>query len=273
MRAPGGRSEEPCRSLVCAWTGSSAGATAVGVKHESLWTSPADVNEQGRHTGHLVATQVSNAVTIVAEADHNILSGAHVLEALVYLADPQAECRQIAVRALQVYGSVGAVLSARVPDLTTKLGIRQNVACALKAVHTAMCLVLNEPLPKRVTIGSLAQLIDYVSVSLKDETVELLRMLYLDRKNGLISDEDVNRSTVGAVPICPRAVVRRALELGASAVIVAHSHPSGDSTPSEVDVSFSQQVHRALSTMNIVLHDSVIVGKGGVASLRSLGHL
>ena len=112
-----------------------------------------------------------------------------------------------------------------------------------------------------------------MGVSLKYETVEVLRMLYLDRKNGLISDEEANRGTVDHVPIYPREIVRRALELGASAVIMAHNHPSGDPTPSEADVSFSQQVDRALSIMNIALHDSLIVGKHGVASLRSLGRL
>jgi DNA repair protein RadC len=220
-----------------------------------------------------MATKVCSPVTVLAEADRNILPGADVLEALIYLADPQAECRQVAERALQAFGSVGAVLSARVPDLTTRLGIRQDVAYVLKAIHMGMRSVLKEPLRERVPIGSFTQLIDYLGVSLKHETVEVLRMLYLDRNNGLISDEEANRGTVDHVPIYPREIVRRALELGASAVIMAHGHPSGDPTPSEADVSFSQQVDRALTIMNIALHDSLIVGRHGVASLRSLGRL
>jgi DNA repair protein RadC len=90
---------------------------------------------------------------------------------------------------------------------------------------------------------------------------------------GLISDEEANRGTVDHVPIYPREIVKRALEPGASAVIVVHNHPSGDPTPSQADASFSQQVERALSVMNIALHDSLIVGKSGFASLRSLGQL
>jgi DNA repair protein RadC len=243
------------------------------VKHESLRASFADLTEQEAVIGHLMATKVRNPITVVAEADHNTLPVADVLEALVYLADPNADCRRIAEQALQVFGSVGAVLSARVPDLTTKLGIRQDMAYALKALHMGMRSVLKEPIRERVPIGSFTQLLDYLGVSLKYETVEVLRMLYLDRKNGLISDEEANRGTVDHVPIYPREIVRRALELGASAVIMAHNHPSGDPTPSEADVSFSQQVDRALSIMNIALHDSLIVGKHGVASLRSLGRL
>lgn len=217
--------------------------------------------------------QLWNPVVILAKADHNILPGVDVLEALVYLADPEAKCRQIAEKALQAFGSVGAVLSARVPDLTTKLGIRQDIAYVLKAIHTGMRSVLKEPICERIPMGSFTQLIDYLGISLKYETVEVLRILYLDRKNGLISDEETNRGTVDHVPIYPREIVKRALELGASAVIMVHNHPSGDPMPSKADVSFSQQVERALSVMNIALHDSLIVGKSGFASLRSLGRL
>ena len=217
--------------------------------------------------------QVWNPVTLLAEAGHNGLPGVDVLEALLYLANPNGKCRHTAEQALQTFGSVGAVLSARVDDLTAKLGIRRDVACALRAIHTGMRSVLQEPIRERIQIGSYAGLIDYVGLSLKHEGVEVLRMLYLDRKNGLISDEEGNRGTVDHVPIYPREIVKRALELGASGVIMVHNHPSGDPTPSEADVSFSQQVERALRVMNITLHDSLIVGRNASASLRSLGRL
>jgi DNA repair protein RadC len=174
---------------------------------------------------------------------------------------------------MQVFGSLGAVLSARVPDLTARLGIGHQMAYALKAIHAGMRSVLQEPIRERIQLGSYAELIDYVGLSLKHETVEVLRLLYLDRKNGLISDEEAQRGTVDHVPIYPREIVKRALELGASAVIMVHNHPSGDPAPSQADVSFSQHVERALSVMNITLHDSLIVGKSGFASLRSLRRL
>ena len=220
-----------------------------------------------------VAPRYWNPIVALAEADHNVPPGVDVLEALLYLADPESKCRQIAEKALEVFGSVGAVLSARVPDLTMKLGVRQEIAYALRAIHAGMRSVLREPLRERIPIGTFTELIDYVGITLKHETIEVLRMLYLDRKNGLISDEEANRGTVDHVPIYPREIVKRALELGASAVIMVHNHPSGDPTPSKADVSFSQQVERALSVMNIALHDSLIVGKSGFASLRSLRQL
>ena len=154
-----------------------------------------------------------------------------------------------------------------------RLDIKYQMAYALKAIHAGMRSVLQEPIRERIQIGSYAELIDYVGLSLKHETVEVLRLLYLDRKNGLISDEEAQRGTVDHVPIYPRETVKRALEFGASAVIMVHNHPSGDPAPSQADVNFSQQVERALSVMNITLHDSLIVGKSGFASLRSLGRL
>jgi len=214
-----------------------------------------------------------NPVMVLAAADHNGLPGIDVLEALLYVADPEVKCRQIAQQALQTFGSVGAVLSASVHDLIVRLEIEEQLAYALKAIHVGMRSVLREPLRERIEIGSFTALIDYVGLSLKHESVEVLRVLYLDRKNGLISDEEAGRGTVDHVPLYPREIVRRALELGASAVIMVHNHPSGDPTPSATDATLSREVQRALSVMNIPLHDSLIIGRNGVASLRSLKKL
>jgi DNA repair protein RadC len=212
-------------------------------------------------------------VVMLANADHNGLPQADVLEALLYIAGSKTDCRQTAEHALQAFGSVGAVLSARVPDLITMLGIHDQVAYALKAIHAGMRSVLQEPFRKRVLIQSFSELIDYLGLGLRHETVEILRVLYLDRKNGLISDEEVNRGTVDHVPLYPREIVKRALQHGASAIIMVHNHPSGDPEPSGADVNFSRELQRALNVMGIVMHDSLIVGRNGHASLRTLGHL
>jgi len=215
----------------------------------------------------------ANPAIVLASADHNAVPGIDVLEALLYVADPEAKCRQIAEQALKAFGSVGAVLSASLHDLTTRLGVMEQIAYALKAIYAGMRSILCEPIRERIEIGSFTALIDYVGLSLKHETVEVLRALYLDRNNGLISGEEANRGTVDHVPLYPREIVRRALELGASAVILVHNHPSGNPTPSALDASLSQEVQRALSVMNISLHDSLIVGRHGFASLRNLRKL
>jgi DNA repair protein RadC len=250
--------------------------TPADVIMQDLQASPDPPLGANGRTGQFTGGKVRDPVLTlakVAEADHNLLSGTDVLEAFFYLADPPADCRQMAEKALRIFGCVGAVLSAGIPDLITKLGIRRDVAYRLKAVHVGICCLVREPIRERVRIGSFTQLTDYMRLSLKHETFDVLRVLYLDRKNGLIADEEARRGTADHAPIHSREVVKRALELGASAVIMVHNHASEAPTPSQADVSFSQQVERALSVMNITLHDSLIVAKSGFASLRSLRRL
>jgi DNA repair protein RadC len=212
-------------------------------------------------------------VVALAMADHNGLHGVDVLEALLHMAEPTTKSRQTAKLAIETFGSVGAVLAAGVPKLTARLGIQEQIAYSLRAIHVGTHWVVREPLRERVLIGSTTDLIDYLGPCRKTLTVHILRVLYLDRKNGLISDEEVNRGTVAGVPPCPRPIVKRALEHSASAVVVVHHYPSEDPKPSNADVNFSKQLQHALSVMRIAIHDSLIVGSNGIVSLRKLGHL
>lgn len=250
--------------------------TPVDAVMHHLQASPDLPLSANGHTGLSTGGNVRNPVVTlskVAEADPNLLSDSDVLEAFFYLADPEADCGQVAEKALRTFGCVSAVLSAGVLDLIKNLGIGPDAAYRLKAIHVGICSVVREPIRERVRIGSVTELTDYMHASLKHETVDVLRLLYLDRKNGLIADEEASRGTVDHVPIHPREVVKRALVLGASAVIIVHNRPLGSPRPSEADFSFSQQVGRALSVMDITLHDCLIVAKGGFASLRSLQRL
>jgi DNA repair protein RadC len=109
---------------------------------------------------------------------------------------------------------------------------------------------------------------DYLSVTMRHEPTEATRLLFLDRKNALIKDEIQHRGTVDHTPLYPREVVKRVLELGASAVILVHNHPSGDPTPSQSDIEMTRQLAAALGTINVALHDHVIVGRNREISLR-----
>jgi DNA repair protein RadC len=214
-----------------------------------------------------------NPVMALAMADHNGLPGIDVLEALLHMAGPTAKCRQTAELAIHSFGSVGAVLAAGVPELTAQLGIQEQIAYSLRAIHIGTHWVVREPVRERVLIGSATDLIDYLGPCRKDQTAHVLRVLYLDCKNGLISDEEVDRDTVAGVPRCPRPIVKRALEHSASAVIVVHHRPSEDPHPSDADINFSQQLQHALEAMRIAIHDFLIVGFRRHVSLRNLGHL
>jgi DNA repair protein RadC len=217
--------------------------------------------------------KTSDLVARVAMADHNGLHGVDVLEALLHMAEPGTNCRQIAERAMQTFGSVGGVLAAGIPELTSQLGIQERIAYSLRAIHVGMHCVVREPLRERVQIGSLTDLIDYLAHDPKERTAEILRVLYLDRKNGLISDEEIDSDTAASLPQCPRAIVRRALEHSVSAVIVVQHRPSRAPNPMQSDINCSQQLQHACTAMQILMHDYLVVGRSGHASLRNLGHL
>jgi DNA repair protein RadC len=133
--------------------------------------------------------------------------------------------------------------------------------------------ILSRYIAQGPIVSSWAALSDYLMNAYAGARVEAFRVLFLDRKNRLIRDEEMGRGTVDHVPVYPREVVKRALELDASAIILAHNHPSGDPTPSSADIDMTRQIAKCCGAMGITLHDHAIIGAGNVASLRSLGHL
>jgi DNA repair protein RadC len=126
---------------------------------------------------------------------------------------------------------------------------------------------------KKPVLSSWNALIDYLTVAMAHETVEQFRLLFLDRKNALIADEVQQRGTIDHTPVYPREVVKRALELGASALILVHNHPSGDPTPSRADIEMTKEIGRAAHAVGVILHDHIIVGKGKHASFKGMGLL
>jgi DNA repair protein RadC len=144
---------------------------------------------------------------------------------------------------------------------------------ALKIVTEAARRLAREDIAESTVITSWQQLIAYCRISLGREKVERFHILFLDRKNRLISDESQQRGTVDHTPVYPREVVKRALELSASALILVHNHPSGDTTPSDADIAMTREVKEAAEKLGISLHDHVVISQSGHASFRSLGLL
>jgi len=138
-------------------------------------------------------------------------------------------------------------------------------------MHETALRIGREPVKKRTVISSWSALLAYVKLALAHESREQFRVLYLDKKNQLIADEVMNKGTVDHAPVYPREVVRRALELSASSLILVHNHPSGDPTPSGADVEMTKQVVEAGRSLRIAVHDHLVVGRDGVASLKALG--
>src|SRR5262249_49944893 len=144
---------------------------------------------------------------------------------------------------------------------------------AVKSVREVALRLMRLELQERPVVGSWDQLIDYCNAQIARNTIEEFQFLFLDRKNVLIKHERQQRGTVDHTPVYPREVVKRALALGATALILVHNHPSGDPTPSEADIAVTQDIKRAAAPLGVVVHDHLIIGRHGHASLRELGEI
>ena len=171
------------------------------------------------------------------------------------------------------YGSVAGVLAASAESLGTLLGEHSKLILFLRDVREALVLALREAVSERPVFSGSAELRNYLHLSLAHESREIVRLLFLDAKNGLILDELHSRGTVSHAPVYPREIVRRLIEINATALIIVHNHPTGDPTPSAADVEMTRRIGAVLSGIDVALHDSVIVGRFGFTSLRNRGLL
>jgi DNA repair protein RadC len=196
-----------------------------------------------------------------------------LLELYLFRSIPQRDVKPLGKALLARFGDLAGVLAAQAAELTTVKGIGPQVALDLKLMHEAALRLAREPTRKRTVISSWSQLLAYVRLALAHEPREQFRVLFLDKKNQLIADETMAHGTVDHANVYPREVVRRALELSASSVILVHNHPSGDPTPSSADVEMTRQVIEAGRPLRIAVHDHLVVGRDGVASFKALGLL
>jgi DNA repair protein RadC len=196
-----------------------------------------------------------------------------LLELYLFRTIPRGDVKPLAKALLSRFGGVGAVLGASIAELKTVSGVGDNVALDLKLLQEATLRVGRETVARRAVITSSSQLDAYVKAAMAHEPREQFRMLFLDKRNQLIADEVMNHGTVDHAPVYPREVVRRALEVSASALILVHNHPSGDPTPSQADIEMTRQVVEAARALRIVVHDHLVVGRHGVASFKALGLL
>ena len=194
-----------------------------------------------------------------------------VLELYLFRSARMGDVKPKAKALLARFGSLGAVLSASLPELMSVAGIGEVAALDLKLVHEMALRMGREPATRRTVISSWSALLSYVRVALQHEAREQVRVLYLDRKNQLIADEVTNHGTVDHAPVYPREIVRRALELSASSLILVHNHPSGDPTPSKADVEITQAVVAAGKPLGVSVHDHLVVGREGVVSFKAKG--
>ncbi len=200
-------------------------------------------------------------------ADHELL------ELLLFLALPRRDTKPIARALLARFGSFANAIAAPLNELRRVEGVGEAGAAALKTVQAAALRLMRAEVRDQPLLSSWDALMGYLTAVLARERVEQFRILFLDSRNRLLADEAQSRGTVNHTPVYPREVAKRALELHATAIILAHNHPSGDTTPSQGDVEMTAEISRAVGTLGIVLHDHVIVGSGGWLSFRREGLL
>lgn len=207
------------------------------------------------------------------EGGEDALPDYEIVELVLFAAIPRQDVKELAKRMLEAFkGDLAELFAASRDRLKEIDGVGDAVVDQLKIVRAASNRLLLEKAKKNdVTLSSWRALVDYCMAQMSREPTEQFRILFLDRKNKLLRDEVQGRGTVDHTPVYPREVVKRALELGASSIILVHNHPSGDPTPSGSDVEMTKDIVAAAKTLDISVHDHLIIGRHGHASLKQLG--
>ena len=196
-----------------------------------------------------------------------------LLELVLFNAIPRIDVKPLAKALLATFGDLNGVVAASEHRLLQVPGTTPKVHLQLKVVEAVAHRMARAKVMERTVISSWEALMTYCRTVMAYRDTEQFRILFLDRKNVLIADEAQAKGTVDHVPVYPREVAKRALELNASAIILVHNHPSGDPTPSQADISMTEQIDMACGAIGVVVHDHVVIGKGAEASFKSLGLL
>lgn len=194
-----------------------------------------------------------------------------LLELLLFRAIPRQDVKPLARHLIELFGDLAAVVSAPPARLGQVPGVGEAVIVELKLAEAMALRLARARVLNRRVISSWDALLDYCHTVMAHRETEHFRVLFLDRKNCLIADEEQGRGTVDHVPVYPREVLRRALELNASALILVHNHPTGDPSPSQADIAMTEKIRLAAEALSITLHDHLIIGKEREASFRTLG--
>ncbi|MBK9081839.1 MAG: DNA repair protein RadC [Rhizobiales bacterium] len=204
------------------------------------------------------------------EAGADALPDYELLELVLFRALPRRDVKPLAKALIKRFGTFAEVIGAAPERLVEVKGVGESVATDLNLIAAAARRFTRGAVAERATLGSWTAVLDYCRAAMAFADREEFRVLFLDKRNGLIADEVQGRGTVDHTPVYPREVLRRALELGATAIVLVHNHPSGDPTPSEADIRMTREIASLAKAMGVTLHDHVIVGRKGHASLRGM---
>ncbi|MCB9983354.1 MAG: DNA repair protein RadC [Rhodospirillales bacterium] len=234
------------------------------MKHQIQKT---EENTKPHYRGHRDRLRERFAKTPDALADYELL------ELVLFLAIPQKDVKPLAKDLIARFGGLAEIMHAPIEELTKIEGIKDKTALALKSITALSNRAAKNELMNKPVLNSWTRLMDYCHSTMAHETREHFRILFLNKKNELIADEIQGSGTVDHTPAYPREIMKRALELGATALILMHNHPSGDSKPSQADVDMTNQIINAGQPFNIVIHDHIVISKNGYSSFKNMGLL
>lgn len=251
-------------------------------RHRTTYSSSSSALKDGAREDFTIITNditSSELLSWFASDQHSTIPASFLLDIVATSAGPQfMSTKGLGAGLLAEFGSIGGVLAAdanRLRQWLEKKGeskwFVEQLCLRLNATATLMRHALAEEVQERPIVSSWRALLDYLKISIGSQSIEHFRILFLDKKNILIKDELQQRGTVDHTPIYPREIAKRSLELGASAIVMVHNHPSGDPTPSRADIEITKQVISALTPLRITLHDHLIIGQNRHMSFRKDG--
>jgi DNA repair protein RadC len=205
-----------------------------------------------------------------AESGGDALPDYELLELVLFRSIPRRDVKPIAKELIRRFGTFAEVLAAPPARLLEVDGVGESVVADLKVMEAAGRRLAKGAVAKRPVLSSWSAVLDYCRAAMAFSEKEQFRLLFLDKRNALIADELQQSGTVDHTPVYPREVVKRALELSASALILVHNHPSGDPAPSAADIRMTREIAEVAKPLGIVIHDHIIVGREGHASMKGL---
>ncbi len=194
-----------------------------------------------------------------------------LLELILFSAIPRRDVKPLAKDLLSAFGGLPELMNASLEELIKVKGISESTALLLQTMTAISHRALKAELMHKPILNSWARLMEYCQATMAHEKKEHFRILFMNKKNELIGDEIQNSGTVDHTPAYPREIMKRALELGATALILVHNHPSGDPNPSQADVDMTHAIMRAAEPFSIVIHDHIVVSRNGYSSLKNQG--
>ncbi len=204
-------------------------------------------------------------------ASGDALPDYELLELILFSARPRGDVKPLAKELLKHFGTFAKVIYAEESALRQVDEVGDAVIAALKTIRVAAQRLIKSEIADQPVIQSWSALMDYCSLAMGKNKIEEFRVLFLNHRHALIADEVMQRGTINHTPVYPREIVKRALELSASAIILLHNHPSGDPTPSKADIDITKKIIEATATIGVAVHDHVIITETGHYSFKSFG--